>query len=217
MTITFPNENTEYRKARQGLLAAETELRANVENVAALRRALPRGGAISEDYEITNTEGASLRLSGLFEDGKENLAIYSFMYSPDMDAPCPMCTAFLDSLNGAAGHISQRINLAVFIARPSQDGAAIIKQRGWNNLRLYSAADTNYNKKYHGESPDGRQLPMMNVFTKTEDGIHHFWGTELLYEDSDWHPRHIDMIWPLWNVFDLTPAGRGEDWFPSLD
>ena len=28
--------------------------------------------------------------------------------------------------------------------------------------------------------------------------------------------RHVDMIWPLWNLFDLTPEGRGGNWFPRL-
>jgi predicted dithiol-disulfide oxidoreductase (DUF899 family) len=27
--------------------------------------------------------------------------------------------------------------------------------------------------------------------------------------------RHVDMMWPLWNVLDATPEGRGTDWFPS--
>ena len=28
--------------------------------------------------------------------------------------------------------------------------------------------------------------------------------------------RHVDLIWPLWNLFDLTPEGRGETWRPRL-
>jgi predicted dithiol-disulfide oxidoreductase (DUF899 family) len=30
-------------------------------------------------------------------------------------------------------------------------------------------------------------------------------------------PRHVDLIWPVWNLLDLTPGGRGTDWYPSLD
>jgi predicted dithiol-disulfide oxidoreductase (DUF899 family) len=26
----------------------------------------------------------------------------------------------------------------------------------------------------------------------------------------------VDMIWPLWNLLDVTPAGRGKDWYPRL-
>jgi len=28
--------------------------------------------------------------------------------------------------------------------------------------------------------------------------------------------RHVDMLWPLWNVLDLTPDGRGADFYPEL-
>jgi predicted dithiol-disulfide oxidoreductase (DUF899 family) len=27
----------------------------------------------------------------------------------------------------------------------------------------------------------------------------------------------VDLIWPLWNVLDFTPEGRGSDWYPKLD
>jgi len=49
----FPNETDEYRAARDALLSAEMELRAKAEEVAALRRALPAGGALKEDYLLT--------------------------------------------------------------------------------------------------------------------------------------------------------------------
>jgi predicted dithiol-disulfide oxidoreductase (DUF899 family) len=28
--------------------------------------------------------------------------------------------------------------------------------------------------------------------------------------------RHVDQIWPLWNLFDFMPEGRGEKWYPRL-
>jgi len=48
--VKFPNEGTAYRDARNELLIAERELRRQVERVAALRRTLPPGGTIPEDY-----------------------------------------------------------------------------------------------------------------------------------------------------------------------
>ena len=57
---------------------------------------------------------------------------------------------------------------------------------------------------------------MCTVFVKTDTGIHHFWSSELLFANSPGHPRHMDMAWPLWNVLDLLPEGRGSDWFPKL-
>jgi predicted dithiol-disulfide oxidoreductase (DUF899 family) len=59
---------------------------------------------------------------------------------------------------------------------------------------------------------------MMNVFRRDGGTIRHAWGSELLFEPSDpgQDPRHGDTIDPLWNLFDLTPDGRGTDWYPDL-
>ena len=39
--VRFPNENDDYRRARDALLAEEIELRRHIERVAEQRRALP--------------------------------------------------------------------------------------------------------------------------------------------------------------------------------
>ena len=49
-TTRFPNEDGEYRQARDALLAEEIELKRHMERVAAQRRALPPGGLVPEDY-----------------------------------------------------------------------------------------------------------------------------------------------------------------------
>jgi predicted dithiol-disulfide oxidoreductase (DUF899 family) len=48
--------------------------------------------------------------------------------------------------------------------------------------------------------------------------IHTFFNMELLYDwpDPGQDGRHVDLIWPLWNLFDLTPEGRGIEWYPRL-
>src|SRR5882757_8781097 len=93
----FPNESTEYRAARNALLVEEIELRRHIERVAAERRALPSGGAIPHDFELVSENGP-VRLSALFGD-KDTLMIYSMMYGPQRNEPCPMCTSFLSSWN----------------------------------------------------------------------------------------------------------------------
>jgi predicted dithiol-disulfide oxidoreductase (DUF899 family) len=98
--IHFPNESEQYREARNALLDEEMKLRRQIERVAALRRALPAGGAVSEDYvfEAAGPDGRPmhLRLSELFRPGKNALVIYSFMFGPERERPCPGCTHFLD-------------------------------------------------------------------------------------------------------------------------
>jgi predicted dithiol-disulfide oxidoreductase (DUF899 family) len=217
-TSRFPGESRTYRAARNKLLAAELKLRKQVEQVAALRRKLPPGGKVPQDYEFEEGAG-KVRLSQLFERGKNTLVLYSYMYGPKMIKPCPMCTSFLDSLDGAAPHIAQRANLAVVAKSPIARIQEFSRSRGWRNLRLLSSAGNTYNREYHGESPDGSQMPSLNVFMRRNGVIRHFFHTELMFAKADkgQNQRHIDMAWPLWNILDFTPEGRGKDWYPKLE
>ena len=213
--MNFPNESKEYRAARDKLLAAEIELRKQVETVAAQRRKLPAGGEVPEDYVFEGEKGA-VRLSQLFENGN-TLVAYSFMYGPKMPEACPMCTSMLDGLNGNAQHIARRTNLLIIAKSPLPRILEHARSRGWSNLQLLSSEKNKYNRDYHGETADGEQMPMLNVFRKDKT-IRHFYGTELLHAKTETgqDPRHIDMIWPLWNLLDFTPEGRGKDWYPKL-
>lgn len=218
----FPGETARYRTARNRLLEAEIELRRNVERVARMRRKLPLGGAAPDDYVFDeqgqNGEIRAVKLSELFRDKLDTLLIYSYMYGPNMKQPCPMCTSFLDSVEGAAAHLTQRANLAVAAKSPIGRIKEFAKTRDWRRLRLLSSANNTYNRDYHGENAAGGQLPMLNVFVRRKGKIHHFYATELQFmpPEKGQNQRHIDMMWPLWNLLDLTPEGRGSDWYPSL-
>lgn len=217
MTLTYPGESPRYRTAREALLKEEMALRAQVERTAAMRRDLPEGGPVPTDYQFTDPEGKKVRFSSLFTRPSGTLALYSLMYRPDAPAPCPMCVSMLDGLSGQAGHIAQVIDFAVVAAATPAQLKRLSDDRGWRALTLLSAAGTRYQADYHGETPDGAQLPMMNVFRKSSDRITHFWGSEGFFAQVDGQPRHVDLLWPLWNMLDLTPDGRGEDWYPALN
>lgn len=222
----FPGESTEYRTARNKLLAAEIELRRHLEEVAALRRKLPSGGILAQDYEFE--EGARdpddvstlrrVKFSQLFERPDASLVIYSFMYGPKMANACPSCTSILDSLDGTAPHATQRINLVVVAKSPIGRIRSYARERGWRNLRLLSSANNSYSRDYHAEDDNEAQLPALNVFARRGDQIRHCYCTELLFAPADagQDARHVDLIWPLWNLFDFTPDGRGANWHPKL-
>jgi predicted dithiol-disulfide oxidoreductase (DUF899 family) len=217
--MRFPSEGKAYRGAREKLLRAEMKLRREIEKVAALRRKLPAGGAVPQDYAFEEGEPPrKVKLSELFGE-RDTVVAYSFMYGPRMAKACPMCTAMLDSLDGSALHIAQRTNLVVIASSPVARIREHARGRGWRNLRLLSSAGTSYNRDYHGEGPDGSQWPMLNVFVRRKGKIRHFYGTELLGAKADpgQNMRHVDLIWPLWAVLDLTPEGRGKDWYPKLE
>lgn len=234
--IHFPNESAEYRKARNALLEDEMELRRQVEKVAARRRTLPPGGAVSQDYafEGQGADGkpATVKFSELFAPGKNALAIYSFMFGPERERPCPGCTHFLDGLDGATRHINQRVNFVVVAKSPLPRLLAFAKERGWRWLRLLSTADSAYDRDYFGDSTalpvavrkqqefkagEEWDMPMLNVFRREDNVIRHFWGCELLYvpPEPGQEYRHNDLLDPLWNMLDLLPEGRG-DFEPKL-
>jgi predicted dithiol-disulfide oxidoreductase (DUF899 family) len=223
MSVSFPGESAQYRAARNELLDQEAELRRVTEAVAVARRNLPPGGVVPHDYVFqgAGADGSptDVRLSELFAPGKDSLVIYNMMFprALDEDLPCPSCTQFLDSLDGAAEHAAQRINLVVVAKTGLPRLLAHAKQRGWHRLRLLSSAGNAYNRDYHGEAADGSQMPMTNVFRRDGETIRHFWGSELLYAPAEpgQDPRHGDTLEPLWNLFDLTHEGRG-DWYPDL-
>ena len=154
-------------------------------------------------------------MSELFADGMDTLFLYGFMYGPTMERACPSCSSIIDAFNGNAKHISENITIAIVAKSPIERIAEFATQRGWNNLTFLSSANNSYGRDYHAESEEGGQMPMANVFKRDKNGIHHFWATELMYEAFDGDPRHMDMMWPLWNVLDTTPSGRG-DWNPGL-
>lgn len=214
----FPNEPKPYRAARTRLLRAEIALRRQVEKVASMRRKLPAGGKVPQDYSFEEGDPPrAVKMSELFGE-RDTVVAYSFMYGPQMAKACPMCTSMLDGLNGNAQHIAQRANLVVIAKSPIARILEYARGRGWSNLRLLSSAGNSYNADYLGEAADGSQSPMLNVFVRRKGAMRHFYGTELLFAKADpgQNNRHVDALWPLWNLLDFTPEGRGRDWYPKL-
>lgn len=134
--VHFPNESKEYRLARNALLAEEIELRRHIERVAAQRRALPVGGEVHKAYRFEGEDG-HLDFAGLFGE-KQTLAIYSYMFGPERQRPCPMCTSLLSAWDGEAADVAQRISLVVIARSPIERLIAFKKERGWQHLKLYS-------------------------------------------------------------------------------
>jgi len=229
--VRFPGESQEYRQAREELLSAEVDLRRQIEAVAAKRRTLPLGGPVPHDYVFHEWDAGAkaarpVRLSELFEDGKDTLFLYSHMFNPDSSGaplmePCPSCTSIIDAVDGAAPHLAQRINFAVSAKAPLERFRAHAKARDWRHARLLSSAHSTYNHDYHAEAHeagDSNQDPMATVFVRRGGKIHHFWSSELylIPTDPGQDMRHVDFMWPLWAILDRTPEGRGAEWRPEL-
>ncbi len=211
----FPNETDQYRKARNSLLAEEIELRRHIERVAELRRALPSGGEVPENYTL-EAENGPVKFADLFGN-KQTLVVYSYMFGPQRQRPCPMCTSLLSAWDGAARNMHARIALAVFARSPIGRILDFKQERGWRNLQFYSDPSGNYTRSY--VSAEDGDVPALNVFTRRDGTIRHFWSAEMGQETADpgQDPRGAPDIDPLWTLLDCTPEGRGADWYPKLD
>jgi predicted dithiol-disulfide oxidoreductase (DUF899 family) len=201
----YPNESTEYREARESLLREEQALVQQVKSIAEKRRGLPAGGTLKEDYvfEWANERklGESVKFSELFGD-KSTLMLYSFMYGPNWDNPCPSCTSLVDGFDRTWYQVSRHAAFVAIAKAPAARIHAWATQRGWSQIPLVSGFKSPYQRDYkcQGESDD-MQLPVMHVFRKQDGQIRHFWGTESM-------SNHLDTVWPYWNLMDFTPEGR---------
>ena len=215
--LKFPNESADYRAQRTALLAEEIELRRHIERVAALRRALPPGGVVRGDYRFEGEEGVT-DFAGLFR-GHPTLVAYSYMFGPQRERPCPMCTNLLGAWEGNAADIDQHASLVVIARSPIERLLAWKQTRGWRNLRLYSDLNGAYSRDYFAVSPEGEEMPALNVFTRRDGTPRHFWSGEMTFATADrgQDPRGAPDPAPLWMVLDCTPEGRPAHWYPRLE
>jgi predicted dithiol-disulfide oxidoreductase (DUF899 family) len=209
----YPNESQEYRNARDALLKDEQALIEKVKAVAARRRTLPLGGELKEDYvfEWANDGkvGKKVKFSELFGD-KQSLLLYSMMYGPSWDHPCPSCTSLVDGYDRAAYSVTRHAAFVVIAKAPADRINAWAKRRGWSQIALVSGATSPYQADYKCQESDDMQLPVMHVFKKQGGKIFHFWGTETM-------SNHVDTVWAYWNLMDFTPEGRPDIDTPPQD
>lgn len=212
----WPNESAEYRAARTALLAEEIELRRAIERVAEHRRALPPGPQVTKEYRFEGPNGPVM-LAGLFGD-HDTLVVYTWMFGPQRERPCPMCTSLLAAWDGEALDIQQRVALAVVARSPLDKLLAFKAERGWRHLPVYSDPSGDFSRDYFAVI-DGNDIPQFLVFTRRDGTIRLFWAGEMGSESADpgQDPRGAPDLMPLWTILDSTPGGRGADWYPRLD
>ena len=213
--VRFPNESDAYRQARDALLAEEIELRRHIERVAEQRRTLPPGGEVAKSYRFQGEYGP-VAFADLFGD-KQTLVAYSYMFGPQRQRPCPMCTSLLSAWDGEAPDIAQRVAFAIIARSPIDRLVAFKKERGWRHLPLYSDGSGDYTRDY--VSADDADVPGYNVFTRHDGKIRHFWSGEMgpATADPGQDPRGAPDLMPIWTILDTTPEGRGTDWYPKLE
>jgi len=214
----FPGASAEYDAARQALLAEEIEFRRHQTRLVEQRRALPPGPVIDKNYRFKDEQAFEVGLLDLFGD-KDTLVTYFWMYGPQRERPCPMCTNLLGSLNGNAADIKQHVALKVLGRSPVERQFAFAQERGWRDLNFVQTVGDDYAKDLGVLLPDGSEYPALIVYRRDGDKVRLFWASEMTREMADpgQDPRDAPDLGVLWSVLDLTPGGRGTDWYPKLN
>jgi predicted dithiol-disulfide oxidoreductase (DUF899 family) len=211
------SESREYLERREELRRAELELIRQSEKVAALRRSLPAGTPLQDYVFLEGPEDLDagdaarpVHLRDLFSvPTRRPLIIYHFMYGKKETLPCPMCTMMIDGFNGIASHLAQNVDFAIVAAADSAALRAHARARGWRRLRLLSAGDSTFKYDLRSEDAEGRQDSATSVFTLDADRTVRHTYTNHPWLADDMHERGEDLTIPVYNLLDLTPAGRG--------
>jgi predicted dithiol-disulfide oxidoreductase (DUF899 family) len=213
----FPGASPDYDRARAALLAEEIEFRRHMTRLTEQRSALPPGPVISKNYRFNDEQGFEVGLRDLFGD-KNTLVTYFWMYGPQRPRPCPICTNLLGALNGNAADIKQRVALKVLGRSPVDRQYAFAQERGWRELNFVQTVGDDYAKDLGVLMADGSEYPALVVYQRDRDQVRLFWASEMTREMADpgQDPRGAPDITSLWTILDLTPEGRGTDWYPKL-
>jgi predicted dithiol-disulfide oxidoreductase (DUF899 family) len=213
----FPGESDAYRTARQALLAEEIEFRRHMTRLAQQRRALPPGPLVEKPYRFKDQNGAEVGLIDLFGD-HDTLVTYFWMFGPQRERPCPMCTNWLGAVNGNAADVKQRIALKILGRSPVERQLAFAMERGWRHLDFVQTVGDDYANDLGLIDREGNESPALSVFKRDRGRVQLFWASEMTREMADpgQDPRDAPDIASLWSILDLTPGGRGTDWYPRL-
>jgi predicted dithiol-disulfide oxidoreductase (DUF899 family) len=91
------------------------------------------------------------------------------------------------------------------------------KHRGFAHLLFLCDQSSEYTRTY--VSADDADVPGISVFTRRDGALFHFYTAEMsaAMADPGQDPRGAPDLDPLWLMLDLTPEGRGTNWYPKLD
>ncbi len=212
--------------ARKKHLAKEKEFTRLRDQLSKERRDLP-WELVEKEY-VFEGEAGKQTLANLFE-GRNQLVIYHAMFNPEtvspdttwtQDAPCHVCSYWMDNFNGVTVHLNHRDITMIAVSHAPYAKLAAYKERmGWT-FPWFSSVGSDFNFDYHVSftvdqlqkgsveynyrltSWSMSEAPGISVFFKDVDGkIYHTYST---YE------RGLDMLNVAYHYMDLVPKGRDE-------
>jgi predicted dithiol-disulfide oxidoreductase (DUF899 family) len=215
----------EWVAARKKHVAKEKEFTRLRDQLSRERRELP-WELVDKDYTLEGENG-KVSLQDLF-DGRSQLVVYHAMFNPEtagphttytVDAPCFVCSWWMDNFNGITVHLNHRdITMVAISYAPYAKLAAYKKRMGWSFPWL-SSVGSDFNFDYRVSfTPDelktGKvdynyrltpfpmsEAPGISVFLRDGREIYHTYST---------YARGLDMLNVAYHYMDLVPKGRDE-------
>jgi predicted dithiol-disulfide oxidoreductase (DUF899 family) len=228
MTAHTTRTAEEHLAARLELLAAEKEHTRRGDELARMRRALP-WVPVQKEYVFDTDEGEKT-LAELF-DGRSQLLVYHFMFGPEWEVGCPICSYWADNFNGGVIHLAHRDVTMVCASRAAVERLQTYKRRmGWNFPWVSSGRnDFNYDfgvsvpsldagasqPEMERPDPSRADLPSYN-FTKKPFGAENpglsafALDDGVVYHTYSCYARGLDAFNAANQLLDRAPRGRDE-------
>jgi predicted dithiol-disulfide oxidoreductase (DUF899 family) len=189
---------------------------------------------VDKSYTL-QTEDGPRTLAELF-DGRSQLVIYHFMFGPDYEHGCPVCSSIADSFNGVLEHLKARDVTMMCVSQAPVEKLVAEKERlGWN-FTWASSHTSDFNADFEhsltreqasawvpeappivtqnavdcGTDPAGymAQRPGLSVFALRDGEVF------LTYAATN---RGLEVVMTYYGILDRTPQGRdeGEPAYPT--
>jgi predicted dithiol-disulfide oxidoreductase (DUF899 family) len=219
--------------AREQLLVREKEHTHLADDLANARRELP-WLRVDKDYTLQTADGPKT-LAELF-DGRSQLVVYHFMFGPEYEHGCPVCSSIADSFNGVLEQLKARDTTMIAVSQAPMEKLESEKARlGWS-FTWASSHESEFNSDFEhslsreqasawvpdappivaqnaadcGTDPAGymRQRPGLSVFALQDGEVY------LTYASS---ARGLEVVMTYYGILDRTPRGRdeGEPAYPT--
>jgi predicted dithiol-disulfide oxidoreductase (DUF899 family) len=219
-------DREEWDAARDRLLGREKELTHLSDDLALQRRELP-WTPVEKEYTFQTADGPKT-LNELFE-GRSQLVAYHFMFGPEYEFGCPVCSSIADGFDGVVPHLAARDVTMIAISRaPIEKLLGFRERMGWS-FNWASSYETDFNwdwghsqtreqvSEWADQVPSGvdqfasaagtdrigyfTEGPGLTVFTREGDDLY------LAYEGS---ARSLEVIMTYYGILDRVPKGRDD-------
>ena len=217
----------EWLAARQELLALEKAHTRMSDELARQRRELP-WTPVDKEYALQTADGPR-SLAELF-DGRSQLVVYNFMFGPDYEAGCPVCSSIADSFNGVLPQLNARDVTMIGLSRAPLEKLLAYRERlGWN-FNWVSSYESDFNFDF-GQSHTreetraslGDEVPEIPArfasqcgtdivsFMTERPGLHVFTRANgNVYLTYSTTARGLEPVMTYYRILDLVPRGRDE-------